>query len=291
MDAAAALAAAMPELQGWIGRAREVEEEIALGAVRRIAATFDQPPETFARGDALPPHWFSLFFADVARHAALGPDGHPRKGEFLPPIPLPRRMGAGRRVRLHGALRVGDVAKKRTEVAAIQPKAARTGPICVLTMRSTITVGGTALAVEEFDAIYRAAVPEGTGSAAPAPIPAPGDAAWEEMLPLDPVQVFRYGAITWNAHRIHYDADYARRREGYPGPVMNGGLTMHLLLDAALRRAPGRLAFYATRLTRPLMVGDTARFCGGTVEDGRMRAWVADMEGALAAEMTLEFAP
>ncbi len=291
MDAAAALAAAMPELQGWIGRAREVEEEIALGAVRRIAATFDQPPETIARGSPLPPHWFSLFFAETPRHAALGPDGHPRKGEFLPPIPLPRRMGAGRRVRLHGALRVGDVATKRTEVAAIQPKAARTGPICVLTMRSTITVGGTALAVEEFDAIYRAAVPEGAESAAPAPMPAPTDAAWEETLPLDPVQVFRYGAITWNAHRIHYDADYARGSEGYPGPVMNGGLTMQLLLDAALRRVPQRLAGYATRLTRPLMVGDAARFCGGAVEDGRMRAWVADMGGALAAEMTLEFAP
>ncbi len=289
-DAAAALDAAMPELTGWIGRAREIEDAVTLGAVRRIAATFDLDPAGFVAGSALPPHWFSLFFADIARHSALGPDGHPRKGEFLPPIPLPRRMGAGRRVRLHGPLRVGDVATKRTEIAAIRPKAARTGPICVLTLRSTIAARGEVLAVEEFDAIYRAAAPPGA-SATPEPVPSPAGAAWEEARPLDPVQVFRYGAITWNAHRIHYDADYARRQEGYPGPVMNGGLTMHLLLDAALRRAAGRLAGYETRLLRPLLVGGIARFCGAAVADGRMRAWVADGEGALAAEMTLDFVP
>lgn len=288
-DAAAALDAAMPALQGWIGRARVAEEEVALGAVRRIAATFDLDPAEFGAGTPLPPHWFNLFFADVARQSALGPDGHPRKGEFLPPIPLPRRMGAGRRVRLHGALRVGDAATKRTEVAAIRPKAARTGPICILTMRSSITARGAVLAVEEFDAIYRAAVAPGAATAATAPIAPPTEASWQEARLLDPTQVFRYGAITWNAHRIHYDADYARGEEGYPAAVMNGGLTMHLLLDAALRNARGRLVGYETRLMRPLFVGDTARFCGSAIAEGRMQAWVMDTHGAQAAEMTLEF--
>jgi 3-methylfumaryl-CoA hydratase len=288
MGAAEAVAAAMPELQSWIGRARVVEEEIALSAVRRIAGTFDMDPDAFAKGSALPPHWFNLFFSDVARQSAIGPDGHPRKGEFLPPIPLPRRMGAGRRVRIHGRLRVGDAAAKRVEVAAITPKTARTGQIVVLTMRHTITARGETIAVEEFDAIYREEVPKGTATAATTPPRAPEDHAWEDRVPLDPVQVFRYGAITWNAHRIHYDADYARGTEGYPGVVMNGGLTMHLLVESALRRAPSPLRGFTTRLVSPLFVGDHVALRGAPDGAG-IRAWAANGDGALAAEMSLEF--
>lgn len=288
MSAAEDVAAAMPELTGWIGRKRVVEERIALAAVRRIAGTFDLDPDAFREGSEIPSHWFNLFFSDVARHSAIGPDGHPRKGEFLPPIPLPRRMGAGRRVQVHGALRVGDDATKTVEVAAIAPKAARSGTIVVLTMRHTITARGQALAVDEFDAIYREAVPPGAASTTTAPIPAPAGAAWSDTTLLDPVQVFRYGAITWNAHRIHYDADYTRGTEGYPGVVMNGGLTMHLLLDSALKRAPGALRGFSARLMRPLFVGDTARF-EGAVEGNTIRAWVADKDGHQAAEMTAEF--
>lgn len=289
MSAAEAVAAAVPELESWIGRQREMEEEIALGAVRRIAATFDMPPQDFGPGDELPPHWFGLFFADIARQSAIGPDGHPRKGEFLPPIPLPRRMGAGRRVRILGRLRVGDAATKRIEVAAITPKTGRTGQMVVLTMRNTILARGATIAVEELDAVYREAVPPGVASKATPPVPAPGNAAWADTVQLDPVLVFRYGAITWNAHRIHYDADYARGQEGYPGVVQNGGLTMHLLVDAALRRAPGPLARYSARLARPLFVGDPVTLCGAAPEEGKVRAWAADKDGYLAAEMTLEF--
>jgi 3-methylfumaryl-CoA hydratase len=283
MSAADDIAKAMPELETWIGRTRVVEETIALAAARRIASTFDIEPESLREGSPLPSHWFGLFFHDLARHSAIGPDGHPRKGEFLPPIPLPRRMGAGRRVKLHGALHVGDHAEKRVEVAAIVPKAARTGQIVVLTMRHTISARGETLAVEEFDAIYREEVPKGTTAPKTPPVAASGDHAWEDTLTIHPVQVFRYSAITWNAHRIHYDADYARGVEGYPGVVTNGGLTMHLLLDAALKRAPGALAGFAARLTYPLYVGDTIRLRGIGA-----RAWAADKDGHLAAEATLE---
>jgi 3-methylfumaryl-CoA hydratase len=103
------------------------------------------------------------------------------------------------------------------------------------------------------------------------------------------VQVFRYGAITWNAHRTHYDAEYARTQEGYPGAVMNGGLTTQLLLGAALRRNPGRLLGYKARLLRPLFVGGVARLCGAAPGEGRVRAWDTDADGGLAAAMTLEF--
>ncbi|MCI0753487.1 hypothetical protein [Teichococcus vastitatis] len=288
MSAADDVAAAMPELANWVGRSRLVPEEIALSAVRRAATTFDLDPDAFQVGDALPSHWYSLFFADMPRQSVIGPDGHPKKGAFLPPIPLPRRMGAGRRVQLMGTLKVGDKAVKKVEVAAITPKAGRTGQIVVLTMRHTILVGDETLAIDDFDAVYREAVPPGSASTASKPMPAP-EAIWRDEVFLDPVQVFRYGAITWNAHRIHYDADYARAQEGYPAVVQNGGLTMHLLLDAALRRARGPLVHYTARLVRPLFVGDVAMLCGAPPEGGTMRAWVADKDGFLAAEMTLEF--
>ncbi|MBC9175899.1 FAS1-like dehydratase domain-containing protein [Pseudoroseomonas ludipueritiae] len=289
MSAANDIAAALPELESWIGRSRLVPEEITLPSVRRAAATFDLDPDSFKAGDELPPHWYSLFFADMPRQSVIGHDGHPKKGAFLPPIPLPRRMGAGRRVSFMGNLRVGDDATKKVEVAGITPKTGRTGQIVVLTMRHTIMARGQTLAVDEFDAIYREAVTPGASSKTSPPVAAPGGSTWSDTVFLDPVLVFRYGAITWNAHRIHYDADYARGEEGYPAVVQNGGLTMHLLLDAAIRRAPGRLLGYAARLARPLFVGDSVTFHGAAPEGGRMQVWAADKDGLLAAEMTLEF--
>jgi len=286
----ASVADAMPALQDWIGRSRRVEELIALPMVRRIAGMLDLDPDAFSMGTPLPPHWYGLFFADVARQSAIGPDGHPRKGEFLPPIPLPRRMGAGRRTRIHDVLHVGDAAEKVIEVAAITPKVARTGQIVVLTMRQTIRARDRVIAVDEVDAVYREAVPEGQATTATPPTSAPADADWADEVRLDPVLLFRYSAVTWNAHRIHYDADYARGIEGYPAVVQNGGLTMHLLVEAALKRAPGRLAGYTARLRRPLFVDQVARFCGRASGPGRITAWVAGPDGMLAAEMELEFA-
>ena len=250
----------------------------------------DIDPGAFGRGDPLPPHWFTLFFADAARHSDLGLDGHPNPGVFLPPIPLPRRMGAGRRVRIAESLRVGDLATRTTEVAAIVPKQARTGFITVLTMRYTVRRGGDLVAVEEFDAIYREAVAPGGRSAVAPPVPAPAGAAWREEKLLDPALVFRYSAVTWNAHRIHYDADYARGEEGYPAAVQNGGLTMQLLLDAATRRTPARLIGFSARLTRALYVGDVVALAGSAVAAGKARAWAADRDGNLCGEVEMEFA-
>ena len=122
------------------------------------------------------------------------------------------------------------------------------------------------------------------------PVPAPTDAAWREERRLDPALVFRYSAVTWNAHRIHYDADYARGEEGYPAAVQNGSLTMQLLLDAAAKRAPARLVGFSARLTRALYVGDAVVLAGTPATDGRAKAWAADRDGNLCAEAEMEFA-
>jgi 3-methylfumaryl-CoA hydratase len=283
---------AMKDLRPWIGRVRTVEDDIGLMAVRRAAGTFNMDPEKFTRGIELPPHWFGIFFAETVRQDQIGPDGHPNKGVVLPPIPMPRRMGAGRRVKIMGNLRAGEPALKKAEVADIVPKTGRSGDIFVLTMRHTIEQHGKTIAVDEFDAIYRPAVPPGQKTTATVPTKARTDQAWTESTALTNALNFRYSAITWNAHRIHYDADYTRSEEGYPALVSNGGLSMHLMVDAALKHATGRLAAYTARLVHPLWVGERIDVCGeAQTGDGRMKIWAADKNGVLCGEMDLEFAP
>jgi 3-methylfumaryl-CoA hydratase len=281
---------AMKDLRPWIGRVRTVEDDIGLMAVRRAAGTFDMDPEKFSRGTELPPHWFGIFFTETVRQDEIGPDGHPKKGVVLPPIPMPRRMGAGRRVKIMGNLRAGEPALKKAEVADIVPKSGRSGDIFVLTMRHTIEQQGKTLAVDEFDAIYRPAVPPGQKTTATVPTKARTDQAWTESTELTNALNFRYSAITWNAHRIHYDADYTRSEEGYPALVSNGGLSMHLMVDAALKHAKGRLTTYTARLVHPLWVGERIDVRGEALKDGKLKIWAADKNGVLCGEMDLEFA-
>ncbi|MBX6375600.1 MAG: hypothetical protein IRZ13_15385 [Acetobacteraceae bacterium] len=274
----------------WVGRKRVQEDEIGLTTVRRVAGMLDLDPDSFQAGTPLPPHWFTLFFGPIFRQSDIGPDGHARPGVVLPPIPLPRRMGAGRRVKIMGRLRAAEPARQTTEVVAITPKKARTGQIAILTLRQTVEARGQTIAVDEFDAIYREAVPPGQKGPATTPTPAPTDAAWSDEIVLTNTLIFRYSAITWNAHRIHYDADYARGTEGYPNVVHNGGLTMHLILDAALKRAPGELTGYTARLVHPLFAGETLIMAGHAASDGKMTVWGANKAGALCAQLELEFA-
>ncbi len=280
---------AMETLRPWIGRERIVEDDIGLMAVRRAAATFDLDPERFTCGTELPPHWFTLFFAETVRQRDIGPDGHANKGIVLPPIPMPRRMGAGRRVQIMGRLRAGEPAIKKAEVADIVPKSGRSGDIFVLTMRHTIEQHGKPLAIDEFDAIYRPAVPPGEKTTATVPKMARTDHAWSHTTSLTNALVFRYSALTWNAHRIHYDGDYTRGEEGYPAIVQNGGLSMHLMVDAALRHAPGEITGYTARLVHPIWVGDLIEVRGLPAKDGRLSIWAADKNGVLCGEMELEF--
>ena len=288
--AAETIEAAMPELRTWIGRRQVVEDEIGLTTVRRIAAMLDLEPGRFVAGTELPPHWFSMFFHNNAMQRDIGPDGHPNKGVFLPPIPLPRRMGAGRRVRIMGALRASMPARRVAEVIGIAPKIARTGALVVLTMRHTIEDQDKTLAVDDFDAVYREGIAPGGKNPLPKPTSPPADAAWSKTFELSNALVFRYSAITWNAHRIHYDADYARRDEGYPEAVQNGGLTMQLVIDAALPHLAGRLTGFEARLTRPLWVGDRVTVEGSVAQKGRMSCWGVDKDGHHCAAVELEYA-
>jgi 3-methylfumaryl-CoA hydratase len=278
------------DFKEWIGRSTSTDDEIALSAVRRMAAMFDVEPDTFSRNDAIPPHWYSMFFTPNARQSRLGHDGHPAKGDFLPPIPLPRRMFVGRSVEFHTPLRVGDVATKHSEISSITPKSGRSGPLVFLQVSHTIKANDKVVLIERQEVVYREAATPGAAPAAKeaAKVSKPD---WSHPYPIDPVLVFRYSAASWNGHRIHYDADYARKQEGYPACVMNGALTVHLLVDQALARAKGkRLARLTARLSKPLFVGQTMILAGSSLQDGgAMEAWATDEQGGLAANVSLHF--
>jgi 3-methylfumaryl-CoA hydratase len=205
-------------------------------------------------------------------------------------------MLAGRRLRFHAPPRIGEAAEKRTAIASITPKRGRTGEMIFVTLRHEITgEAGRAIATEEQDVVYRAATTApGGGTAKPdaAAATQPEPPQWQEHAATDPVLVFRYSAITFNGHRIHYDADYARGEESYPGIVVNGGLSLLLLLEAACRREGRPLAFYAARNLRPLILGPGGvTLCAGApLPDGRIPAWAQDAGGARVLEATLEFA-
>ena len=281
---------AMDELRPWIGRVRTTEDDVGLMAMRRAAGTFDMNPDIIKKGVELPPHWFALIGVEPVVQKDIGPDGHANKGVVLPPIPMPRRMGAGRRVKVMGNLRAGEPAAKKAEVIDIVPKSGRSGDIFVLTMRHTYEQGGKTVAIDDFDAIYRPAVPPGQKTTATVATQARTDQAWSDATKLTNALNFRYSALTWNAHRIHYDGDYTRSEEGYPALVSNGGLSMHLMVDAALRHAKGTLTGYTARLVHPLWVGDLIEVRGEAQKDGKLKIWAADKNGVLCGEMDLEFA-
>lgn len=274
----------MDSSEDWIGRAREQEDEITRPALRRIAALLDIADPDFPAGSLIPPHWYAMFFPEIAPQSQLGPDGHPRRGDFLPPVALPRRMFAGRRVRFAGGLRVGDVATKRSDILSITPKIGRSGAMVFVTIRHRISVAGREALVEEQDVVYRdAATP---GAAPAAPTPTPRDAAWSETVTPTTPLLFRYSSVTYNTHRIHYDADYVRAEEGYPALVMNGGLTALLLVEAAIRRYGRQPAGLDIRNVSPLFVDRPVTLAGSAPVDGKAAIWAANPDGALAVSAT-----
>lgn len=276
------------EFVDWIGRSMAVDDEVTLPAVRRMAAMLDLDPMAFDHGSTIPPHWYSMFFTPNARRSQIGHDGHPRKGEFLPLIPLPRRMFVGRTVAFPGVLRVGDRAQKRSEIVGIEQKQGRSGTLVFLKVRHTIEVAAKPVVIEQQEVVYRDAPGGETKAAASAPVPA--DGAWSAEYEMDPLLVFRYSALTWNGHRIHYDADYARREEGYPGCVMNGALTVHLVIEEALKHAGGRrLTGLTAKLVKPLFVGGRLTVGGRAPEASAVEAWAGDEQDSLAATCTLQF--
>lgn len=249
-----------------------------------LSATLDRDDPPAQPGDPLPPLWHWLFFLDRHRASELGPDGHARRGGLLPPVPLPRRMWAGSRFEFHHPLRIGDQITRGTRVIDIKEKSGRSGPLVFVVVRHEISNADGLAVVEEHDIVYRDQPREKSPAAPPQPTPA--DAAWERTIQADDVLLFRYSALTFNAHRIHFDRRYATEVEGYPGLVVHGPLIATLLLDLLRRHDPAAdVARFSFRAVSPLF--DTAPFvvCGKP-ESKTVQLWAKDAAGNLA--MTAE---
>ena len=273
----------LAHLQGWQGRSETVTDQITAQLLRGFRAVLDIDPGTPVAGEIVPQalHW-CLSPPTVPMHE-IGPDGHPARGGFLPPVPLPRRMWAGGRLTFHDALRVGDAIERISTVEKVTMKEGRTGLLCfVLVSHRLSTERGVAIE-EEHDIVYRGLDAPAVGARPMADGMGRIDAS-QEIEP-SPVLLFRYSALTFNGHRIHYDRDYVTKVEGYPGLIVHGPLQATMLMQLAARmngETPVRT--FSFKAVSPLF--DTTRFSlNGRMDDSYAASlWVAGAGGALHME-------
>ncbi|HUF79773.1 MAG TPA: MaoC family dehydratase N-terminal domain-containing protein [Burkholderiales bacterium] len=272
--------------QNWIGRTEVRIDTVSPGPARALAAALDADPEEFVLRAELPPLWLWLYFLPVVRASDTGPDGHPKRGGFLPPVDLPRRMWAGSRCQFSGPVRIGDELTKVSTIAKVTAKTGRSGDMVFVTVRHAWSRGGAELMAEEQDIVY-AGIPEAYVPVEPLPAE---PQHWQEAAAIDPVLLFRFSALTQNAHRIHYDRAYAGEVEKYPDLVVHGPLQAILMMEAARRREPGqRPAAFAFRGVRPLFVSDAATVCGRTVL-GKLELGVVKADGGATMQAGLSWA-
>ncbi|MEX5730071.1 3-methylfumaryl-CoA hydratase [Rhodovulum iodosum] len=257
------------------GQTRTLTDPLDPARAAALHATLGLPGPAPAAGDPLPPFFHQVYFWDALPPARLGRDGHPKLGEFIPDLGLPRRMWAGGRLTFTAPLRAGQPAERRTTIETIAEKTGRTGPLAFVTLRHDIVQGGRLCVSEHQNLVYRQDPDPAAPS--PAPPPAPEGAEQTHAVGFSPTLLFRYSALTFNGHRIHYDRDYARDVEGYAGLVVHGPLLAQLLMLMAEERGP--LAGFAFRATAPLIDTETA-----TLARRENRLWVAGPDGRLCME-------
>jgi 3-methylfumaryl-CoA hydratase len=277
-------------LRQWVNKTESAHDQITSTPFAALAATLNRDHAAPHSGVALPPLWHWLYFLPIHRQDRIGPDGHPLRGGFLPPVPLPRRMWAGGRLQFHRPLRVGERIARTSRIADVSFKEGRTGPLVFVLVRHEISNDDGVAISEEHDIVYRdnprADEPPLKGQ------PAPDDALWTREIVPDDVLLFRYSALTFNGHRIHYDRRYVTEVEGYPGLVVHGPLIATLLVDLFERNMPGAaVASFRFRAVKPLF--DTAPFfvCGAPGQDGKtIRLWAKDAEGFLTMDAIVTLA-
>ena len=277
------------DLQAWVGRTEERRDVIQVERCVALQAALDDGSKPLGGGDALPPLWHWLYFWDIAARSGLCRDGHPALGGFLPPVGPARRMWAGSRVSFSGHLRLGEEATRVSTIESVAEKSGRTGRLVFVTVRHELSGAEGPAIVDEHDIVYREVTGEGASSRPGEP--APETAQWRETVDPDPTLLFRYSALTFNGHRIHYDRDYARDVEGYEGLVVHGPLLATLMVGLAGRSIPDRqISRFEFRGMRPVM--DTETFTVNADPDGddAVAVWVANGDGDYAMRGRTEYA-
>jgi 3-methylfumaryl-CoA hydratase len=273
------------DLQQWVGRKRVRTDWINPNRLAAWNATLDRDDPFPKKGEPVPLGFHWTLFTALSRQSELGPDGHAKRGGFLPPIQQPRRMWAGSRLRFQQPLRVGEEVEQVSEIQRVEEKTGRSGTLVFVTVRHTVSRANGSAIEDEQDLVYRPASKHGSSDNALATErSAPGK--WRRQIIPDDVLLFRYSALTFNSHRIHYDRRYATSVEGYPGLVVHGPLLATLLLDLVRRELPTAiLAWFNFKALRPTF--DIAPFTveGAPEQDERhLRLWSTDNQGRTAVE-------
>lgn len=275
------------DLKEWIGKTETLDDQVTLAPLKALAATLDRNDPPPQPGDAVAPCWQWLYFLPLHPLSAIGVDGHPRRGGFLPPVPLPRRMWAGSRIEFRRALQAGTAITRTSQIADVSAKQGRTGPLVFVRVHHEIADAQGVAIVEDQDIVYRG-MPQAGEVAKPQS--ARTDEQFSRRITPDPVLLFRYSALTFNGHRIHYDRTYAMGEEGYPGLVVHGPLLATLLIDQLRREYPAAwVKSFDFKAMSPLF--DTASFevCGRL--DGNVASlWARGPEGQLAMQATATLA-
>jgi len=266
--------------EDWIGREETRCDIVTQWPLEALAATLDRGDPPPRAGDLVPPLWHWLYFLPTERQSELGRDGHPQRGGFLPPIALPRRMWAGSRFEFHHPLRVGDAVTRLSRIVSIQEKQGRSGALVFVVVRHEVNSPAGLALTEEHDIVYRG--PAADLEVRATTTTAATGAAWELTIYPDDVLLFRYSALTFNGHRIHYDRRYCTETEGYPGLVVHGPLIATLLLDLLRRNVPDAVVTrFQFRAVSPLF--DTAPFVVCGTPDGKtVSLWAKQASGDLA---------
>jgi 3-methylfumaryl-CoA hydratase len=276
-----------PDWNQWLGHTVEAEDVVTAAPLRLMAATLDREAETVVDAP-LRPLWHWLYFLPGERQSNIGPDGHPKRGGFLPPVSLPRRMWAGGRLQFLRPILPGAAIRRVSRIASIADKVGRTGRLVFVTVVHEISDAQGLAVREEHDIVYRDLPAAGAPTAQAQP--ARTDEQFARRIVPDPVLLFRYSALTFNGHRIHYDRSYVTQEEGYPGLIVHGPLIATLLLEQLqLERPDARIASFEFKAVSPLF--DIAPFevCG-RVEGGQAYLWARGPEGQLAMQASAQLA-
>lgn len=254
------------DFSAWIGKQEQLTDVLEPSRSNALrAALGDATP--LAAGDAMPVlhHW--LYFWNVQPPAGLGTDGHPAKGGFLPPVPLPRRMWAGGRLKFLAPLVLGQTVTKTSTILKVEAKSGKSGNLVFVTVQHELAGKNGPAIVEEQDLVYREAAAAGS-----IPLPATGtptpESAWCEDVMPDTTLLFRYSALTMNGHRIHYDRPYAIDEEAYPALVVHGPLMATLLASLATRKLGKPLSSFDFRGQSPAFDSQPLHVCGDLAESG-----------------------
>ena len=305
----------MDDINTWVGRSETAHDTIGATPVVALTATLDHPAAPVLPGSALPPLWHWLYFLPLHLQSDIGADGHAKRGGFMPPVPLPHRMWAGSRFEFHAPLRIGDAVMRTSTIANVTQKEGRSGKLVFVAVRHELRCNGAAAdsqpaLVEWHDIVYREAkrptdvepppvkapaLPGSavcaTGSRGPGTHPdshplggPPAQAAWGRVIVPDDVLLFRYSALTFNGHRIHYDRHYATEVEGYPGLVVHGPLIATLLMDLLRQHAPdAQVASFKFKAVRPTFDLHPFRI-NGQRHGNTVKLWAQDHQGWLTMD-------